>query len=99
MGEHPYSLARPLAISSYPEAVQCTRALASAPGSSNRDNSWGWGVAVNLTLLNTVCLSGASRAPGRPDDVAAAVTYPACLEASFVTGEVLNVNGGWLVGR
>jgi NAD(P)-dependent dehydrogenase (short-subunit alcohol dehydrogenase family) len=54
---------------------------------------------VNLTLLNTVCLSDASRAPGRPDDVVAAVMYLASLEASFVTGEVLNVNGGWLFGR
>ncbi|GHO59083.1 SDR family NAD(P)-dependent oxidoreductase [Ktedonobacter robiniae] len=36
---------------------------------------------------------------GHVDDVVAAVHYLASPEASFVTGEVLNVNGGWLFGR
>ncbi|HLJ61412.1 MAG TPA: SDR family oxidoreductase [bacterium] len=36
---------------------------------------------------------------GRPADIAAAVQYLASPEASFVTGEVLHVNGGWLFGR
>jgi len=36
---------------------------------------------------------------GRPEDVAAAALYLASPEAFFVTGEVLNVNGGWLFGR
>jgi len=39
------------------------------------------------------------RRTGRPQDVAAAVRYLASAEASFVTGEVLHVNGGWLFGR
>ncbi len=34
--------------------------------------------------------------PGEPADIAAAAFYLASLEASFVTGEVLNVNGGAL---
>ena len=36
---------------------------------------------------------------GRAADVAAAVLYLASAEASFVTGEVLHVNGGWLFGH
>lgn len=36
---------------------------------------------------------------GRPEDVAEAVRYLASETASFVTGEVLHVNGGWLFGR
>lgn len=36
---------------------------------------------------------------GRAEDIAAAVAYLASPEASFVTGEVLHVNGGWIFGQ
>ncbi|WP_245637218.1 SDR family NAD(P)-dependent oxidoreductase [Burkholderia singularis] len=36
--------------------------------------------------------------PGTPDDVAAAVVWLASEAASFVTGTVIAVNGGWRIG-
>lgn len=36
---------------------------------------------------------------GQSEDIAAAIVYLASPEASFVTGEVLHVNGGWLFGH
>lgn len=36
---------------------------------------------------------------GRPEDVVAAILYLTSPEAAFVTGEIVNVNGGWLFGR
>ena len=36
---------------------------------------------------------------GVPDDVAAAVYFLASAEAGYVTGEIMNVNGGELLGR
>jgi 3-oxoacyl-[acyl-carrier protein] reductase len=37
--------------------------------------------------------------PGEPDDVAAAVTYLASPAAGYVTGQILQVNGGAVLGR
>lgn len=37
--------------------------------------------------------------PGCPEDIAEAVHYLASPGASYVNGEVLHVNGGWLYGR
>jgi 3-oxoacyl-[acyl-carrier protein] reductase len=36
---------------------------------------------------------------GRPEEIAAAVSYLASPEAAYVNGEVHHVNGGWLFGR
>ena len=49
-------------------------------------------------LQRTISQTPMHRA-GQPGDIAAAVRYLASEEASFVTGEVLHVNGGWLFGR
>ena len=35
---------------------------------------------------------------GKPEDICAAVCYLASEEAGFVTGEILNVNGGLFMG-
>lgn len=45
----------------------------------------GWSIPRNDSLLGRAC---------RPEDVAAAVEFLASEEAGFITGEVINVNGG-----
>ncbi|MCI0713529.1 MAG: SDR family oxidoreductase [Chloroflexi bacterium] len=37
--------------------------------------------------------------PGKPDDIASVVFFLASNEASYITGEVIHVNGGWLFGH
>ena len=39
------------------------------------------------------------RRGGTAEDVASAVMYLASPQASFITGEVMNLNGGLVVGR
>lgn len=53
---------------------------------------------TNERLNRTVAQIPMGR-PGRPADIAAAARYLASPEASFVTGEVHHVNGGWVYGR
>lgn len=49
-------------------------------------------------LQRTVAQIPAGR-PGRPADIAAEVRYLASDAASYVTGDVRHVNGGWAFGR
>lgn len=67
-----------------------------APGFiAHTDFTGSWSEArVNEIITQTPVGRG-----GQARDIAAAVLYLASPEASFVTGEVLNVNGGWLFGH
>lgn len=47
-------------------------------------------------LLEGICAATPLGRLGRPDEVAAACVFLASENASFITGTVLNVSGGWL---
>lgn len=61
--------------------------------------------ALAPTLINTPMIASmpdlADRVPigrlGEPDDVAAVVAFLCSEHASFITGEIVDVNGGWLI--
>ena len=53
-----------------------------------------WGETVNRELYERVRRQTPLARWGRPDDIAAAALFLASDEAAFLTGQVLNVNGG-----
>ena len=64
-----------------------------APGYIETPMTEPWPKAARDASLAEILVGRA----GKPDDIAAAAWYLASPEASFVTGEILNVNGGALL--
>lgn len=52
------------------------------------------GVLADQTMRKAIHSSIPLGRPGEPDEVAAAVVFLASRQASYITGEVMNVNGG-----
>ena len=48
--------------------------------------------------VNSIVAQTPAGRPGTSDDVAGAVEFLATPDASFITGEVIHVNGGWIFG-
>ena len=49
---------------------------------------------IGERFVQGMIMSTAMRRPGQPDEVAAAIAFLACDDASYVTGETLGVSGG-----
>ena len=76
-------------------AADGIRVNAVAPGLIDTDMSRS---VVPPELLDDSAAPGVSRV-GRPEDIAGAVVYLAADDARFMTGAVLNVDGGYLAGH
>jgi 3-oxoacyl-[acyl-carrier protein] reductase len=61
-----------------------------APGYVETDMTQGLSEELKQRMLDNIPL----KRMGRPDDVAAAVRFLASEEAGYITGHVLDVNGG-----
>jgi 3-oxoacyl-[acyl-carrier protein] reductase len=58
-----------------------------------------FGGKVDEERINAVAEQTPLGRPGQPEDVAGAAVYLASDAASFVTGQIIQVNGGWSFGR
>lgn len=64
-----------------------------APGQIETDMIRGWASEAKREFVDSIPVGRL----GQPRDVAAAVAFLASDEASFITGEVLDVNGGFIM--
>jgi 3-oxoacyl-[acyl-carrier protein] reductase len=70
-----------------------------APGFIPDTGFWADRLEANPGLAQPRIDSSLVKRPGTPEEVAAAVTYLASPEAGFTTGQILQVNGGVVLGR
>lgn len=83
------SLTRTLAVFGGPHGIRCN---AVAPGFIESKFMDTWGERLKPEIDRTPL-----RRIGTPAEVAAVVAFLASDEASFITGETINVSGGWLM--
>lgn len=90
------SLTKNTAFMYQPDGIRCN---AVAPGYVATEISKSMGVPHEAGYARAKrTMATLPAAPGRPENVAAAVLFLASDDAAFVSGETLLVDGGWLAG-
>ena len=90
------SLTKNTAFMYQPDGIRCN---AVAPGYVATEISKSMGVPHEAGYARAKrTMATLPAAPGKPDNVAAAVLFLASDDAAFVSGETLLVDGGWLAG-